>query len=102
MAVKQLKAESFDSEALAGAGKVLVDFYADWCGPCKMMAPTIDDISDENADLRVYKLNVDDAPSVASRYGVMSIPTVIAFENGRELGKLVGVQSKDAVLKLVK
>lgn len=101
MAVKQLKSESFDSEALNGAGKVLVDFYADWCGPCKMMAPTIEDISDENASLKVCKLNVDDAPDIASRYGVMSIPTVIAFDGGKELGRLVGVQSKDAVLKLV-
>ncbi len=102
MAVKQINAESFDTEALAGEGKVLVDFYADWCGPCKMMAPTVDDISEENADIRVYKLNVDDAPGIASRYGVMSIPTVIAFENGKALGKIIGVQSKDAVLNLFK
>ena len=101
MAVMQLKTETFDSEALAGDKTVLVDFYADWCGPCKMMAPTVEEIADENPNVKVCKLNVDEASEIASRYGVMSIPTLMIFKNGAQVGKLVGVQSKDAVLKLI-
>ena len=102
MAVIQLKANTFDTEVLKATQTVLVDFYADWCGPCKMMSPTVGEIAEENAELKVCKINVDEASDVASRYGVMSIPTLIAFQNGEVKGKLIGVQSKDAVLQLVR
>ena len=75
--------ESFDSEVLQSPQPVLVDFYADWCGPCRMLAPVIEEIAQERSDLKVVKVNVDDADAVAARYGVMSIPTVILFEGGQ-------------------
>ena len=102
MAVMHLKSDTFDAEALKGDKTVLVDFYADWCGPCKMMGPIVEELAQEHDELKVCKLNVDDAPDIAARYGVMSIPTIIAFKNGASVGKLVGTQSKDALLKLVK
>lgn len=101
MAVTQLKADTFDTEALGASTPVLVDFYADWCGPCKMMAPVVKEIAEENPQLKVCKINVDEAPQIASRYGVMSIPTLIVFQGGQQVGKLVGVQRKDAVMSLV-
>lgn len=82
--------ESFDSEVLQSPQPVLVDFYADWCGPCRMLAPVIEEIAQERSDLKVVKVNVDDADAVAARYGVMSIPTVILFEGGQAAHQLVG------------
>ena len=91
--------ESFDSEVLQSPQPVLVDFYADWCGPCRMLAPVIEQIAQERSDLKVVKVNVDDADAVAARYGVMSIPTVILFEGGQAAHQLVGFRSKEALLE---
>ncbi|MCI8407431.1 MAG: thioredoxin [Oscillospiraceae bacterium] len=91
--------ESFDSEVLQSPQPVLVDFYADWCGPCRMLAPVIEEIAQERSDLKVVKVNVDDADAVAARYGVMSIPTVILFEGGQAAHQLVGFRSKEALLE---
>ena len=99
MAAKHLTQEAFDA-ALSSKQSVLVDFYADWCGPCKMLAPVVEQIAQENPDYAVYKLNVDEAPQIAARYGVMSIPTLILFKSGAEASRLVGVQSKQAILKM--
>ena len=82
MSVTSLNGDNFNSEVLENTGKVLVDFYADWCGPCKMMSPVIDKIAEEVEGVKVCKLNVDDAQEIAGQYGVMSIPTIMAFENG--------------------
>ena len=91
--------ESFDSEVLQSPQPVLVDFYADWCGPSRMLAPVIEEIAQERSDLKVVKVNVDDADAVAARYGVMSIPTVILFEGGQAAHQLVGFRSKEALLE---
>lgn len=99
MAAKHLTQEAFDA-ALSSKQPVLVDFYADWCGPCKMLAPVVEQIAQENPDYAVYKLNVDEAPQIAARYGMMSIPTLILFKSGAEASRLVGVQSKQAILKM--
>ena len=81
---------------------VLVDFYADWCGPCRMVAPVVAQIAEEYADRAVVgKLNVDENEEIAVRYGVMSIPTLIAFKNGEVAGKLVGVQPKEVIERLI-
>ncbi len=102
MAVTKLTAESFDREVLQGDKPVLVDFYADWCGPCKMLSPVVDEIAGESDAYRVCKLNVDDAPEIAARYRVMSIPTLIVFKNGSAAAQTVGVQSKQTIVNMLK
>ena len=99
MEVIKLNSENFEKEVLNSEKKVLVDFYADWCGPCKMMSPVVDEIAKSCSDkVKVCKLNVDEAPDVASKYGVMSIPTLIFFENGNVVDTIVGLTSKAELL----
>ena len=82
---------------------VLVDFYADWCGPCRMMAPAVEALAEELADIAVVgKLNVDDNEEIAMQYGVMSIPTLIVFKNGQPVKKTVGVQAKEVIEQMIK
>lgn len=92
----------FNAKVLQAQGPVLVDFFATWCGPCKMLAPTIDEVAKELAGkVTVYKLDIDQSPDVASRYGVMSVPTLIVFENGQVKNQTVGLQPKQSVLSLL-
>lgn len=99
---KKFTTENFRTEVLASDKVVLVDFYADWCGPCRMVAPVVEQIAEEYADRAVVgKLNVDENEEIAVRYGVMSIPTLIAFKNGEVAGKLVGVQPKEVIERLI-
>jgi len=89
---------NFKKEALEADKLVLVDFYADWCGPCKMMAPIIDELAKEyEGIIKIGKLNVDDNPDTAKQYRVMSIPTIIIFKNGEAVDTLVGVVAKNAL-----
>ena len=81
---------------------VFVDFYADWCGPCKMLAPVVEQIAEEVKDVVFVKVNVDTTPDIASRYGIMSIPTLIAFKDGQIAGTSVGFQPKEALMSVVK
>ncbi|MDD5897875.1 MAG: thioredoxin [Clostridia bacterium] len=101
MAVNKVNNDTFAKLVLNNGRTVLVDFYADWCGPCKMLSPIVDQIADENSDFDVYKLNVDEAPEIAAKYGVMSIPTLIVFKNGQAVGKTIGVQSKQTILNML-
>jgi len=102
MAVLTLTKENFDTEALQSDIPVLVDFWADWCGPCRMFSPIVDEFAEENAGaVKVGKVNVDEQPDLASRYGVMSIPTAILFKDGEAASTLVGVQSKSALEELI-
>lgn len=78
-------------------GVTLVDFWASWCMPCKMMAPVLNDLSEELSDASVGKINIEDHPKMASQYGVRSIPTMIIFKNGKEINRLVGVKSKEVL-----
>ncbi len=99
---KQFTSQNFETEVLAAEKPVLVDFYADWCGPCKMMAPTVEQLADELAGTVVVgKLNVDESQDIAMKYRVMSIPTLILFKGGEVVGKLIGVQSKADVMALI-
>ena len=97
MAVMKLTTANFEKEALQSAKPVLVDFYADWCGPCRMVSPLVDELSEESDAFKVGKVNVDESPELAARYGVMSIPTLLFFRDGRQTGKAVGVQTMEAL-----
>ncbi len=95
--------ENFEMEVLKSDKPVLVDFYADWCGPCKMMAPLIEKMAEEFSDSAVIgKLNVDDNEEIAMKYQVMNIPTLILFKNGAAVNRLVGVQSREILEKLLR
>ncbi len=92
--------ENFDTQVLDSKKTVLVDFFADWCGPCKMMAPVVEKLAEEYEGKAVVgKLNVDDSSDIAARYGVMSIPTLIVFKNGQILDKFVGITSRQDLEK---
>ena len=96
--LKKLNNHNFQNEIIENAAIALVDFYADWCGPCKMLSPIIDEIAEECTDITVGKVNVDENNSLATRYNVMSIPTMIIFKNGKEQARLVGVRPKEDIL----
>jgi thioredoxin 1 len=94
---------SFAEEVLGSDRPVLVDFWADWCGPCHLVAPVVEEIAVERSEtLRVAKLNVDDSPHTPQRYGVQGIPTLILFENGQERSRVVGARGKDAIVEALK
>ena len=101
MAVTKVNEQNFQTEVLSSDQTVLVDFYADWCGPCKMLSPVVDEMSEELSDCRVVKLNVDEAPNLAARYNVMSIPTLMVFRQGEAVDRSVGVQSKQHILNML-
>lgn len=96
-----ISSAEFQSKVLQATEPVLVDFFATWCGPCKMLAPTLDAVAAEVADrAKVYKVDVDQSPDVAAQYGVMSVPTLILFKGGQPVKQMVGAQPKPALLAL--
>ncbi|MCC3378616.1 thioredoxin [Paenibacillus farraposensis] len=101
MAIVNVSDQSFNTE-VEGTGTVLVDFWAPWCGPCKMIAPILEDLSAEVGDsVKIAKVNVDENPESASRFGVMSIPTLIVFKDGQPVDKVVGLNSKEALKNML-
>ena len=103
MAVITLTKENFEAEALKANVPVLVDFWASWCGPCRMVSPIVDEIAEESdGSYKVGKVNVDEQPELASQFGVMSIPTLIVLENGKGKNTAVGARPKEFILGLLR
>lgn len=101
MAVVTITLENFENEVIKSDKPVLVDFWAPWCGPCRMLSPVVDEIAEENSNIKVGKVNVDEQEELAMRFGIMSIPTLIVFKNGEVVKKTMGVQPKAAILGLL-
>ena len=97
--LKKVNENNFENEI--SAGTTLVDFYADWCGPCKMVSPIIEEIANERTDITVLKVNVDENNALAAKHGVFSIPTLITFKDGNEKTRVVGYTSKEKLLSML-
>ena len=102
MMLKHVSVEDFEDEVLKSDVKVLVDFYADWCGPCKMMAPVLEEIAENNNGFKIVKLNIDENMSIAEKNNIMSIPALFVFDKGEVVNKSIGLISKNEVLDLLK
>lgn len=101
MAVLHITSETFEQEVLKSDKPVLLDFWADWCGPCKMLMPIIEDVSADMPDAKICKINVDEEPDLASKYKIMSIPTLMVIKNGEVVKTEVGVQSKSKIKEML-
>lgn len=101
MSVTVITSQNFETEVTASEKTVLIDFWASWCGPCRMLSPVVDEIAEERADVKVCKINVDDEQELAVRFGVMSIPTLVVISGGQVKNKSVGVIPKEKILEML-
>ena len=101
MSAIHINSENYQNEVLNSEKKVLLDFWAPWCGPCQMVLPIIEEISAERTDIKVGKINVDENIELAKQFKVMSIPTLVVMENGQMVKRVVGARSKDEILELL-
>lgn len=99
--VVEINSNEFDEKIKSSTKKVVIDCYAEWCGPCKMLSPIIDELASENDSYNFYKLNVDEAGDIAEKYGIMSIPTLLIFENGELKDTLIGFRSKEELKAII-
>ena len=100
MSITTLHEDNFEQEVLRADRPVCIDFWAPWCGPCRMVSPIVDEIAAENPDKKVGKVNVDEEPELASKFDVMSIPTLLVFEDGELVNRAVGARPKEIILDL--
>lgn len=96
-----ISSSEFDEKVLKADKPVLVDFFATWCGPCKRLGPVLDEISEGATNFYVYKIDVDDSGDIAEKYNIMSVPTMMVFKNGEQTGKLVGLHTKEEIIKTI-
>ena len=101
MSAVNINNQNFVSEVMESDKKVLLDFWAPWCGPCRMVVPIVEEIAGERPDIKVGKINVDENPDLASRFGIMSIPTLVVMENGKIVNKAMGARPKAAILNML-
>ena len=101
MSIVKITKDNFDNEVIKNVSPVLLDFWAPWCGPCRMLSPIMDEIAEENPDIKVGKVNVDEEDDLAHSFGIVSIPTIVAIKNGKIVSSVVGVRSKKEILELV-
>ncbi len=102
MEVSKISSENFKKEVLEESKTVLVDFYADWCGPCKMLAPVVEEVAKEQLETKFVKVNVDEAQELAIKYNIMSIPTLVVMKQGEEVNRSVGLVDKTELMELIK
>ena len=102
MEIMKVTSANFEEEVLNSDKTVLIDFYADWCGPCKAYSPIVESVAAENEDIKVVKIDVDNAQDIAMKYQVMSIPTTVIIKNGQEVNRAVGMMSKSDLVEMVK
>ena len=102
MQVITVTEKNFEDEVLKSEKIVLIDFYADWCGPCKILSPIVDEVAEENEKIKVVKINIDQEENLAVEYQILSIPTLVVIKNGKEVKRSVGVVDKEEILDLVK
>jgi len=101
MSAININKNNFENEVLNSDKKVLLDFWAPWCSPCRMVVPIVEEIADERADIKVGKVNVDEEIELASRFGIMSIPTLVVMENGKIVNQAMGARPKEAILDML-
>ena len=101
MSAININKNNFQNEVLNSEKKVLLDFWAPWCGPCRMVVPIVEEIADERPDIKVGKINVDEELELASQFGIMSIPTLVVIENGKIVNQVMGARPKEAILGML-
>ena len=101
MATTVITKDNFKSEVLEHKGTVLIDFWADWCGPCRMLSPIVDEVANENPNIKVGKINVDEQQELSSQFGIMSIPTLLVFKDGKKINESIGLIPKEQIEKML-